>query len=199
MEGGGVGLNRMSGIGSAQQSAGASEVMASSSANRTTKLDAGSAALQDVGSEAPVDQASLSTASGAVMQALLGSDVRGGQGSGIAADDRRRHVQRGSVRRGSQDNERVDGVGQRMKQRMADGGSERAGESDWRKLLVETRRALTRLRFEDLEELAGRAEEMLRSARAAKFSRPGALEFRARGGAAMARELRLLDELSACN
>lgn len=82
-----------------------------------------------------------------------------------------------------------------MKQRMADGGSERAGESDWRKLLVETRRALTRLRFEDLEELAGRAEEMLRSARAAKFSRPGALEFRARGGAAMARELRLLDEL----
>jgi anti-sigma28 factor (negative regulator of flagellin synthesis) len=77
MEGGGVGLNRMSGIGSAQQSAGASEVMASSSANRTTKLDAGSAALQDVGSEAPVDQASLSTASGAVMQALLGSDVRG--------------------------------------------------------------------------------------------------------------------------
>jgi flagellar biosynthesis anti-sigma factor FlgM len=77
MEGGGVGLNRMNGIGSAQQFPEAAEVTASNGASRAAKADTSSAAVQDMaGGGAPVDEAKLSTASGAVMQALLGSDVR---------------------------------------------------------------------------------------------------------------------------
>jgi len=77
MEGGGVGLNYTNGIGSAQRFPEAIEVAASSSANRSAKLQAGSVPVRDSsGSGIQADQANLSASASTVAQALSGSDVR---------------------------------------------------------------------------------------------------------------------------
>lgn len=76
MEGGGVDLSYMNGIGGAQQFTEASEIAASSSAGRTAEAGLASGPTQDSGSGIPQDDAKLSATAGVVAQALLGSDVR---------------------------------------------------------------------------------------------------------------------------
>jgi negative regulator of flagellin synthesis FlgM len=82
MEGGGVGLSYINGIGSPQefhQVPGTTEATASSSANRTAKTEAGAASALTsgaLGNSAPVDEAKVSTAAEMITRALSGSDVR---------------------------------------------------------------------------------------------------------------------------
>jgi negative regulator of flagellin synthesis FlgM len=82
MEGGGVGLSYMNGIGSPQQSQqvpSAVESAATSSAGRAARTEAATVSLAASGgiiNSTPVDDAKVSTLAGVITQGLSGSDVR---------------------------------------------------------------------------------------------------------------------------
>jgi negative regulator of flagellin synthesis FlgM len=87
MEGGGVGLSYMNGIGSPQQFQQVPNAAepAASSASQTARTAASEAAAASItgsgvsGNAAPVDQAKLSPAAEMITQMLSGSDVRTGK------------------------------------------------------------------------------------------------------------------------
>jgi negative regulator of flagellin synthesis FlgM len=79
MEGGGITLSYMNGIGSPQQVPGSTEAAAASSANRAAKTEMGAGLISaSVGQSntAPVDEAKVSSAAEMMAQVLSGSDVR---------------------------------------------------------------------------------------------------------------------------
>lgn len=79
MEGGGIDLTYMNGIGSPLRYSGTGGAAALSSANRTEKTEAGSTSVPisaGLSTSAPVDEAKVSTAAEMMARAMSGSDVR---------------------------------------------------------------------------------------------------------------------------